>query len=227
MKKTPTVPQLYDIYERLAARYGRQHWWPADTPFEVMVGAILTQQTTWSSAEKAMLRINQAGALSPAGLRCLRDAELAALIHPCGCHNTKAKKLKALADWLRRDYQDDLKRLFESGTVADLRNALLGVYGIGPETADDIILYGARRPVFVIDNYTRRIMERLGVRPERDRYDSWQNLFMSNLPPDVKLYSEYHALIIQLGKYVCHTRRPLCDECCLARLCVYGQAGAG
>jgi len=219
MKTSSLSQQLQDIFAKLAARYGTQRWWPADTPFEVMAGAILTQQATWASAEKALLRINAAGALSPAGLRRLSQDELAELIHPCGCHHTKAKKLKAMADWLGRDYRDDLERLFQSGTVADLRRELLSIYGIGPETADDIILYGARRPSFVIDNYTRRIMMRLGLRPEKDNYDAWQAFFTDNLPSDVKLYSEYHALIIQLGKFVCHARRPDCAACCLGDFC--------
>lgn len=208
---------LLEIYGRLETRYGPQHWWPAESPFEVMVGAILTQQAAWSNVERAIASLKNAGALSPETLRGLPEPELAHLIRPAVYHNAKAKKLKALVRWLGDLYQDDLSRLFglESG---ELRRQLLSVYGIGDETADSIILYAAGKPVFVIDAYTRRITGRLGLTPLETGYYACQSLFMANLPAETPLFNEYHALLVQMGKTVCRPR-PLCGDCCLVDLC--------
>ena len=210
---------LADIYQRLLERFGPQHWWPADEPFEVIVGAILTQSAAWGNVEKAIENLRGAGALSPQALRALPKAKLAALVYPCGYYNAKALKLRALADWLGNHYQDDLDRLFALD-AAELRRQLLSVHGIGPETADSIILYAAGKPVFVIDAYTRRIFSRLGLAPNKDSYSAYQKFFEDNLPQDVKLFNEYHALLVCLGKNVCR-RQPLCGECPLNDVCQF------
>jgi endonuclease-3 related protein len=208
---------LTNIYQRLLERFGPQHWWPADEPFEVIVGAILTQSAAWANVEKAINNLREAGALSPEALRKLPQPKLAELVYPCGYYNAKALKLKAFADWLGNHYGDDLSRLFALD-INDLRRDLLSVHGIGPETADSIILYAAGKPVFVIDAYTRRIFSRLGLAPERDSYAAYQALFMDNLPRDTQLFNEYHALLVCLGKNVCR-RQPLCGECPLNDVC--------
>jgi len=217
---------LPDIYQRLLGRFGPQHWWPADEPFEVIVGAILTQSAAWGNVERAIVNLRGVGALSPRALRELPRPKLAALIHPCGYYNAKALKLKAFALWLGNHYDDDLDRLFALD-ADDLRQQLLAVHGVGPETADSIILYAAGKPVFVIDAYTRRIISRLGLAPEKEGYAAYQKFFMENLPPDAKLFNEYHALLVCLGKNVCR-RQPLCAECCLGDTCPsYGNLDGG
>jgi endonuclease-3 related protein len=204
---------LLNIYHRLMARYGEQHWWPAEEPFEVIVGAILTQSAAWINVEKAIANLKATGALSPGALRQLPQSEIARLIHPCGYYNAKAKKLKAFTHWLGEQYSDNLARLF-AGNINQLRQQLLTIYGIGEETADSIILYAANKPTFVIDAYTRRIISRLGLAPHSNSYAAYQELFMANLPADTKLFNEYHALLVCLAKNVCQPR-PLCQQCCL------------
>ncbi len=209
--------RLKEIYRRLMDGYGPQHWWPAEGPFEVMVGAILTQSAAWGNVEKAITSLKAAGALSPAALRRLSLAELAILIRPCGYYNAKAGKLKSLAHWLGECCADDLNQLF-AGDTAALREQLLSIHGIGAETADSILLYAAGKPVFVVDAYTRRILSRLGLAPEGMSYAACQSLFMDNLPADAELFGEYHALLVYLAKNACR-RRPRCHECCLADIC--------
>jgi endonuclease-3 related protein len=213
-----TLKQLLpDIYQRLMSRFGPQHWWPADEPFEVIVGAILTQSAAWGNVERAIGNLRGAGVLSPPALRKLSRARLAGLVHPCGYYNAKALKLKAFAYWLGNHYEDDLNRLFAL-SATELRQQLLSVHGIGPETADSIILYAAGKPVFVIDAYTRRIISRLGLAPERESYAAYQALFEENLPKDAQMFNEYHALLVCQGKKVCR-RQPLCADCCLKDMC--------
>ena len=208
---------LIDIYRRLLDRFGPQHWWPAEEPFEVIVGAILTQSAAWGNVEKAIANLKRAEALSPKKLRQLSTPKLAKLVHPCGYYNAKALKLKSFAFWLGNHYADDLNRLFANNTD-DLRQQLLSVHGIGRETADSISLYAAGKPVFVIDAYTRRILSRIGLAPEKDSYTGYQAFFMEHLPADTELFNEYHALLVHLGKDVCR-RRPLCPQCCLSDIC--------
>ncbi|MFC1901784.1 endonuclease III domain-containing protein [Chloroflexota bacterium] len=208
---------LPDIYRRLMAGYGPQHWWPAPEPFEMMVGAILTQSAAWTNVEKAIAALREARALSPAALRRLSQTEVAGLIRASGYYNAKARKLQALAHWLGERYHDDLNELFAADIVL-LRQRLLEVYGIGEETADSIILYAANKPVFVIDAYTRRIISRLGLAPQEDSYAAYQHLFADNLPADAGMFNEYHALLVCLAKYVCRSR-PLCRQCCLGDIC--------
>jgi len=209
---------IADIFRRLFAWHGPQHWWPGDTPFEIMVGAILTQSASWHNVEVAIDSLKQAGVLSPKALRDTSLADLAGHIYSSGYYNAKAKKLKALVEWLG-GYTDSLERAFD-GQLDDKRDELLGIHGIGPETADSILLYTARKPVFVIDAYTRRIAERIGIAPQRDTYDSYQMLFMSNLEQDARLFNEYHALLVRLGKDVCR-KKPLCPVCCVKEICAY------
>lgn len=204
---------LLDTYRRLFVRYGPQHWWPAEETFEVIVGAILTQSTAWANVEKAISNLRAAGALAPEPLRRLPLEETAGLIYPSGYYNAKARKLKALANWLGENFNDNLSALFEQD-IDSLREQLLAVYGIGQETADSIILYAAGKPVFVIDAYTRRFIDRRGLSPPHDTYAAYQKMFMSNLPADAMLFNEYHALIVRLAKDVCR-RTPVCEKCFL------------
>lgn len=219
-------PSLEDVFERLLARYGPQGWWPGDDrPFVVVVGAILTQAAAWKNVERALRNLERAGALTPEGLLRLPEAELARLVYPAGYYNAKAHKLKAFAEMLHGRCGGRLEGLFAL-PLSGLRRALLETHGIGPETADDIILYAAGRAVFVVDAYTRRILSRLGLRPAEDTYDAWQSFFMDRLPPDVPLFKEYHALLVRHGKETCR-REPLCAGCCLLEVCATGRELAG
>jgi endonuclease-3 related protein len=215
---------LKNIHQRLADAYGLQYWWPAEEPFEVMVGAILTQSAAWRNVEKAIANLKAAGALSPQAIRRLPVSELAQIIRPCGYYNVKALKLKALVEWLRNQCSDDLNRLFASDTDS-LRKQLLSIHGIGPETADSILLYAAGKPAFVIDAYTRRIIDRIGLAPEGNSYDSYQRLFMDNLAADVGFFNEYHALLVKLAKDACR-KKPLCRRCCLNDICRFYKNAA-
>ena len=208
---------LLDIYHRLMARYGPQHWWPAQEPFEIIVGAILTQSAAWSNVEKAIANLKSARALSPKALRKLPLDKLATLVYPCGYYNAKAVKLKSFVHWLGKYYDDNLDKLF-STDIGYLRQQLLSVHGIGQETADSIILYVANKPIFVIDAYTQRIVRRIGLAPGSNNYRTLQTLFMHHLPNDTRLFNEYHALLVRLGKDVCRSQ-PLCQQCCLNDIC--------
>ncbi len=212
--------QLQKIYRRLLDACEPQHWWPAEEPFEVMVGAVLTQSVAWRNVEKAITNLKEAGALSPQALRRLGLPEIASLIRPCVYYNVKARKLKALVEWFEKYCRDDLNEMFAIDT-GELRRQLLSVWGIGEETADSIVLYAAEKPVFVIDAYTRRIIDRIGLAVDGSSYGAYQSLFMDNLPADVKLFNEYHALLVCLGKNICRSR-PLCRQCCLKDICRFG-----
>ena len=215
--------QLTDIYDRLYARFGPQHWWPQnDGAFEIIVGAILTQNTAWTNVEQALANLRRARVLTPSALNRVPTARLARLIRPSGYFNLKAKKLKAFARFLVAQHRGKLAHLFALNT-ARLREELLAVYGIGPETADSIILYAARQPIFVVDAYTRRIFARLGLAREDATYDELQRLFTENLPRDEALFNEYHALLVALGKNVCKKTAPRCKECPLQGVCPTGK----
>ena len=209
--------QLLDIYCHLLARYGPQHWWPAESPFEVIIGAILTQSAAWQNVEKALTNLKVNGRLSPSALRQIPTEELAQLVYPSGYYNAKARKIKSFVYWLGEHYRDNLDELFALD-IPLLRQELLSIHGIGEETADSIILYAARKPIFVIDAYTRRILHRLGLIGETKSYSVIHKLFMENLPKDETLFNEYHALFVRHGKEVCK-RFPLCQRCCLKPLC--------
>lgn len=208
-------PGYRDIFERLLAAYGPRHWWPGDSTFEVMVGAVLTQNTAWTSVEKAITNLKRAKALSPGAIVKTHPRRLARLIRPSGYFNVKAKRLRALCCWIEE--QGGVKEIARMPTET-LRPALLAIRGIGPETADDILLYAFHRPVFVIDAYTRRIFARLGLIKGKEHYETLRRSFEDALGEDVPLYNEYHALIVRHGKETCR-KKPLCEVCCLGKVC--------
>ena len=212
--------RLLEIYERLLAAFGPQGWWPAEDDFEMVVGAILTQSTSWVNVEKAIDNLKAAGMLDPITLVSVDERVLAERIRPSGYFNAKARKLKAFCNHLQMRYGGDLSRMFHV-KPSDLRAELLSIWGIGPETADSIVLYGARQPVFVIDAYTRRIFARLGIASPDVDYHGLQRLFMESLPASVPLFQEYHALVVALGKEVCRPT-PACPRCPLCDLCPSG-----
>jgi endonuclease-3 related protein len=214
------TPVLLQIYGCLFKTFGLQHWWPAESPFEMMAGAVLTQSAAWGNVEKALLNLKNAGALSPEAIRLLPQHTLAQLVRPSGYFNAKAKKLKTLAEWLG-GFSDGLEKAFDKETN-ELRKELLAVHGIGPETADSILLYAAGRPVFVIDAYTRRDVSRLGLASGDESYDALQRLFTANLPADAALFNEYHALLVRLAKESCR-KQPRCGDCCLKGMCREGN----
>lgn len=208
--------KLLNIYNKLHNRFGPRHWWPADTPFEVIVGAILTQNTAWSNVEKAIRNLKKEKLLTPASFVSVRKNTLSRLIRPAGYFNVKARRLKNFVNVLAGEFGGDLEKLFKLPT-GELRKKLLTINGIGPETADSILLYAANRPVFVVDAYTKRIFSRHKVIGKDSDYDSVRRLFMENLPKKTKLFNEYHALIVQLGKEYCRTK-PVCDSCPLENM---------
>ncbi len=210
---------LLPPFERLLEHFGPQHWWPGETPFEVMVGAVLTQNTAWGNVEKAIDRLKAADALNCRAILTLADAELANLIRPAGYFNVKTKRLKALCRFLvERSVAEQPEALAEQDSLAALRHDLLAVHGIGEETADSILLYALNLPGFVIDAYTRRILGRLGLLVGTESYSAIKALFEAELPAEVALYNEYHALIVRLAKDYCRPR-PRCAGCPLHPIC--------
>jgi endonuclease-3 related protein len=202
---------LFKIYERLYDTFGPQHWWPGETPFEIAVGAILTQNTNWGNVEKAINNLKRHKALNAKALYKMSHKKLASLIKPAGYFNIKAKRLKEFIDFLVNHYKGSMRQM-KAEDPHDLREKLLNVNGIGPETADSILLYALEKPVFVIDAYTKRILQRHKLTSERATYHEIQELFHKNLPMDVRLFNEYHALFVRLGKEYCKPK-PLCNEC--------------
>jgi len=200
------------IYRKLYSRFGPQHWWPGDSPFEVAVGAILTQNTNWQNVEKAIKNLKRYKLLNPQKLHKLPQQRLAFLIRPAGYYNVKAKRLKYFLDFLFNAYGGDIKKMSRFGTEV-LRRQLLLVNGIGPETADSILLYALGKPIFVIDAYTKRILGRHRLIGEGATYENVQNLFMENIKNDVGLFNEYHALLVRLGKEFCAKKKGKCDLC--------------
>lgn len=200
------------IYERLSARFGPQGWWPAETPLEVMVGAVLTQNTNWGNVSRAIANLKSAQLLSFEALEALPVARLAELIRSSGYYNLKAKRLKNLLTLIHSRHCGDLAAFFDQD-VSRLRRELLTVQGIGPETADSILLYAAGKPIFVVDAYTHRILSRHSLIPEETDYHEIQALFMDSLPGDPALFNEYHALLVRAGKEYCKKSKPLCAAC--------------
>lgn len=207
---------IKEIYRVLHGYFGDLHWWPADSPFEVMVGAILTQNTAWANVEKAISALKDRRLLSPAALLQIDEEALAEAIRPSGCYRVKAKRLKALVKFIYDEYSGSLDVMCEE-RLTRLREKLLGVRGIGPETADSIILYACRKPVFISDAYTKRIMTRHRIIPEKADGSEIRALFMAHLPHDASLFNQFHALIVQTGKAFCRTT-PKCDLCPLHHL---------
>lgn len=206
------LPVLRQYYNYLFAANGPQHWWPGRSPFEVIVGAILTQNTAWTNVERAIVNLRRGRLLTPRAIRRVPIGRLARLIRSSGYFRQKAKKLKAFVEFLDAEYGGSLSRMFRAPT-ATLRQRLLGVHGIGPETADSILLYAGNLPVFVADAYTRRILERHGLVALRSSYEDLRQLFERSLPKDVVLFNEFHALIVRTGKDFCRTGAPRCEQC--------------
>jgi len=199
------------LYRRLHRHYGDLSWWPGETPLEVSVGAILTQNTAWTNVEKAIKRLKEARSLSVAALGRMTHRRLAFLIKSAGYFNVKALRLKNFISFLQGRYAGSLKKMFRQPTPR-LRQELLAVNGVGPETADSILLYAGEKPSFVIDAYTKRILSRHGVLPYDKGYNEFQELFMKQLPRSAAFYNQYHAMFVNIGKDFCR-KRPLCDRC--------------
>ena len=215
LKISPFNARAY--YDALFTAHGPQHWWPGRTPFEIIVGAILVQNTSWTNVATAIERLRRAKLLTPRAIEKISAPRLQRLIRSSGYFRQKTKKLKAFVRFLRREYQGSLSKMFRAPTQT-LRDQLLAIHGIGPETADSILLYAAKHPVFVVDAYTRRILERHGHPHARLGYEDVRQLFERNLAPDVALYNEFHALIVHTGKHFCRPRDPRCGECPLRPL---------
>jgi len=209
-------PPLDEYYNALFTHFGPQHWWPAKTPFEVIVGAILTQNTSWSNVEKAISSLRAAHLLSPRAISQVPLRRLERLVRPSGYFRQKARKLKAFCEFLRIEYRGSLRRMFATPTVV-LRAKLLGVFGIGPETADSILLYAGGHPVFVVDAYTKRMLARHGWADQNAQYEDIRWMFEREFPGDTGRFNEFHALIVHTGKQFCLTRDPLCHACPLGR----------
>jgi endonuclease-3 related protein len=215
---------LLEVYRRLYRRYGPQGWWPGEGPLEVVFGAILTQAAAWRNVELALRNLKEAGLWSLEAINDCPQEELATVIRSCGYYFTKARKLKAFARYVHQNYGGSLES-FLSQNTGQLRAELLSIYGIGPETADDIIVYAAEKPSFVIDAYTRRILRRMGLWPgdEGGSYEDFQRLFHENLPEDVALFNEYHALLDRHAKEAC-AKKPRCPACCLQDICATSKS---
>jgi endonuclease-3 related protein len=202
---------LLKIYQKLFEAYGPRHWWPGETPFEVMVGAILTQNTSWRNVEKAIQKLKGRGVLNPQGIHHLKKSQLGSLIKSSGYYRIKADRLMSFVDFLFEEYEGNIKKMGRE-RLGELREKLLGVKGIGPETADSILLYGLRKTIFVVDAYTKRILSRHGMISERASYAEIQKVFMDHLPLNERLFNEYHALFVHLGKTLCK-KIPRCERC--------------
>jgi len=209
MKTTEEI--LEEIYQRLYQAFGPQYWWPAQTSLEVIIGAILTQNTAWVNVEKAIRNLKQKRLLTPRALKNVSQNQLAKLIRPTGYYNQKAKKVKSFIKFLFENYQGKLSKMFAEDFLI-LRSQLLEVNGIGLETADSILLYAGNKPMFVIDAYTRRILSRHNLIKPDASYSQIQNYFMDNLENRVKLFNQYHALLVRLGKDICKSK-PDCQIC--------------
>lgn len=209
--------ELLRIFDILNSHFGNLHWWPASSPFEVIVGAILTQNTNWLNVEKAIVNLKANSLMSPQAMFEAEDHVIAHHIRPSGYYNVKAARLKSFMKFLSERYENDLDKMFRRGTWS-LREELLGVKGIGRETADSILLYAGNKAVFVIDAYTERVLARHGLIEGKAGYDEMQQLFMKQLPPRPDLFNQYHALIVHTGKMFCAKNAPRCDACPLGVL---------
>jgi endonuclease-3 related protein len=212
---TSSGRQLMEMYGFLLDHFGQQNWWPAETELEVMVGAILTQNTNWNNVKKAIDNLKKKGLLTLEGLISVGVEELAGEIRPAGYYNIKAVRLKNLIHYLQERFPEDFQLAVGVGT-GTLREELLAIKGIGPETADSILLYAFGRPVFVIDAYTYRILHRHGIYEDQASYEELQEFFQSHLPDDPSFFNEFHALIVMAGKNYCK-KNPLCDLCPLEK----------
>ncbi|RJQ39871.1 MAG: endonuclease III domain-containing protein [Nitrospiraceae bacterium] len=203
--------KLLSICDKLFKFFGPQNWWPGDTPFEIAVGAILTQNTNWGNVEKAINNLKKANVLNSKAIHDMPVKKLASLIQPSGYFNIKAKRLKSFINFLMNDYHGSMKNM-KKEEMHSLREKLLSVNGIGPETADSILLYALDKPIFVIDAYTKRVLSRHNILGHDEAYDKFQELFHLSLKKDVKLFNEYHALFVRVGKMFCKPK-PRCEKC--------------
>lgn len=211
--KTKKLPSdLLRYHRRLLRHFGPQHWWPARSPFEVILGALLTQNTSWKNVERALGNLRRAGLLTPGKLYRLTTNQLTRLLRPSGTYRQKTQLVLRFLRYLEENHGGSLQRMFRL-PVWHLRADLLRLPGVGPETADSILLYAASQPTFVIDAYTRRVLGRHGLANGTASYDELQRLFENHLPRDPALYNEYHALLVAVGKRYCHSREPDCHAC--------------
>ena len=223
MKPKTQQSLIRGIHDRLLTALGPQHWWPAESPTEVVIGAILTQNTAWANVVRAIENLRQVGALDWSVLRNLGENELADLIRPSGTYRVKARRLKSFVGCLWDDHGGSLDHLL-GGDLNEARQRLLAIAGVGPETADAILLYAGGRPTFVVDAYTRRILRRHYLIEGDESYEAIRTLFHKSLPADATMLNEYHALLVELGKRHCRTRAQ-CDGCPLADMPHDGEMG--
>ena len=215
-------PPLDEYYNSLLTSFGPQHWWPGESQFEIIVGAILTQNTSWTNVERAIANLRGAGLLTFAAMEKVPLRRLQTLVRPSGYYRQKARKLKAFCAFVRSEYGGSLKRMFETPTIA-LREKLLAVFGIGPETADSILLYAGNHEVFPVDSYTKRLLSRHGWAGEKTKYEEIRWMFERQFPGDAKRFNEFHGLIVSTGKKFCLKQEPLCGECPLGRYLEEGR----
>ena len=214
--------KILKLYDDLYAEYGELNWWPAETPFEIIIGAILGQATAWRNAAKAINNLKAANVLNPEDMNKLSQDELETLVLPSGYYRAKAKKVRAFLTHLQEHHNNQLDSLF-AGELPTLREELLSIYGIGEETADCILLYAAQKPSFVVDTYTYRLLERLGWFSGKFHYGRLRAMFMDSLPHDYQLFNQYHALIVRHGARICQ-KTPQCEKCMLRAQCPTGKA---
>jgi endonuclease III related protein len=219
--KTDAQPPLDEYFNSLFTALGPQHWWPGKTKFEVILGAILTQNTSWKNVELALLNLRAAGVFTPTAVEKVHIRSLQALVRPSGYYRQKARALKAFVQFSRTEYRGSLKRMFATPTI-DLRGKLLRVWGIGPETADAILLYAGQHPVFVVDAYTKRMMARHGWIGDKAKYEEVRWMFERQFPGEVERFKEFHGLIVTVGKNWCRKQVAECEKCPLGR---YLEAG--
>ncbi len=208
---------LQEVYQRLFDAFGPQEWWPGDTQFEIMVGAILVQNTNWQNVERAIGNLREADLLGPHALYAVPEEELEELIRPAGYFRIKAKRLRSLLKFLVERYNGSIEAMFRT-PLNELRAELLGIHGVGPETADSILLYAGSMPTFVVDAYTYRIFSRHGWIDLESDYHQIQEYFHDHLPAHVPMFNEFHALLVHLGKHFCKKSKPLCETCPLKDL---------
>ena len=207
------------IYEMLMTQYGHLQWWPAQSKLEIMIGAILTQNTSWKNVEIVLELLISSDMLSCKKIISSTDEKFAKLIRPAGLNNVKTKRIKSLVSFLLAACNGNVSEL-QSWNSSVLRSSLMNINGVGPETSDAILLYALNKPFFVIDNYTRRMMSRIGISPLRDTYDSWQSMFNTAINMDTHTYKQYHAVIVENSKLHCR-KSPSCGGCPLNRICDY------
>lgn len=222
LKNESTARELTDIYNLLYSQFGPRHWWPADTELEMIFGAILVQNVSWKNTAAVLKILADKGLIDINAVLSSADDELAELIRPARYYKSKVKSLKSFSRYLADKYDGNINSLLKQ-PIPVLRNELLGVYGIGEETADSIILYGSKQPIFVVDAYTRRIFQRLGYFPEKISYREMQEFFMTHITAKTQLYNEYHALIDCLGNRLCLHKNPKCSECPLVKIGYCGR----